>query len=103
MTKIIERNEVLLRVRFKYEFYNAQKGVYRSEYPTNCNDKQLIRYDKKDWIEVTRLNDNVYFHEIVNNCILYNLVRINVYDLMHLTDCGYGFLKLRVQKKKEVM
>lgn len=97
MIKQLERTEVLQRVRFANKFYSpSQDLIYKSDESKNFKDLEIIRFDRRDWVEVHKDGDLVYFstlEEYKNDTKCCLLLAIEIKDLQHLTFCGYGFLK----------
>lgn len=97
MIKLLDRAEVLKRVRITNKYYSPfQSLIYKSTAPKYFGDLEIIRYNRQDWIEVQRIGNDVYFktlEDFMNSIQLCLMIIIDVEDLQHLTDCGYGFLK----------
>lgn len=93
--KKLERIEVLRQVRFANKNYDPLNDVVYSEDMRNINDLEVIRYGCKSWVEGKRIRNDVYFISLEDLRIgnYENLIVIENDDLMHLTDCGYGYLK----------
>lgn len=93
--KKLERREVLMRVRFANKNYDPYRNIVYKGKIRNISDLDIIRYDRKSWVEHMQVGNDIYFISLedLKKKIYECLIVIDIDDLMHLTDCGYGFLK----------
>lgn len=97
MIKLLDRAEVLKRVRITNKYYSpSQNLIYKSDKPEHFEDFEIIRYNRQDWAKVLKNRDTYYFvtvKEYKNVKHSGFLLEIAIKVLQHLSDCGYGFLK----------